>query len=150
MYIRAEEWNLRMSKKSFLKSTKNRKCKEQIIRFVCVGGIATAIDYTIMTTLIEIFEVEYFHASSFSMSVIVNYRMSLCWVYSTEERKYGKFISFLLLSLVGLGINQFLMWFSITKLGIHYIVSKAGATIIVMIYNFMSRKLLLEGKSTEK
>lgn len=120
--------------------------KEQIFRFLCVGGIATIIDYGSMMLLVEIVRVEYFCAStiSFLLSVMINYWMSLHWVYTTKKEKHGKFVLFLILSFVGLGINQFFMWIGVAKLGIHYIGGKAGATVIVMIYNFISRKILLE------
>ena len=45
-----------------------------------------------------------------------------------------------------LGINQLLMWFCVDILGIFYMISKIGATAVVMVYNFVTRKMVLEKK----
>ena len=57
-----------------------------------------------------------------------------------------EFIVFLILSIVGLIINQIIMWISVDKLNIFYMISKIFATFIVMVWNFVSRKVFLEKK----
>lgn len=54
---------------------------------------------------------------------------------------------FVILSLIGLGINEACMWFTVEMLGIHYMISKIGATAVVMVYNFISRKMFIEKKN---
>ena len=56
---------------------------------------------------------------------------------------------FIILSIVGLGINQLIMWICVDKLGIFYMISKIGATAIVMVYNFITRKIFLENGKEE-
>mgnify|MGYP002519589731 FL=1 len=51
---------------------------------------------------------------------------------------------FILLSIVGLGINELIMWIMDKEFGIYYMISKIVATIVVMCYNFITRKLFLE------
>ena len=51
---------------------------------------------------------------------------------------------FMVLSVIGLGINQLLMWIMVDKLQIFYMISKIGATAVVMVYNFITRKVFLE------
>ena len=53
---------------------------------------------------------------------------------------------FVILSVIGLGINEACMWFTVETLGIHYMLSKVGATAVVMVYNFISRKIFIEKK----
>ena len=50
------------------------------------------------------------------------------------------------MSIIGLGLNQLVMWIATDLFHIYYILSKIGATGIVMVYNFVSRKLVLEKK----
>lgn len=124
----------------------------QIIKFGLVGGIAFLIDYSLLVLFTEIFHVHYFLSSilSFSVSVIFNYIASVLWVFEVDnEKKNGKttLIVFILLSLIGLGINQVVMWFGVEQLNISYLIIKFAATFIVMIYNFITRKLILERKS---
>lgn len=127
---------------------KKTNLMEQIIRFAVVGGGAFAIDYGIMIFLTEVFGVNYLISSgiSFTVSVIFNYVLSVKWVFNvTDERsKTQDFAVFIILSVIGLGINQVIMWLAVDILGIFYMLSKIGATGVVMVYNFVTRKIFLE------
>lgn len=53
---------------------------------------------------------------------------------------------FIVLSVIGLGINQLFMWLFVDMMHIYYMLSKIIATVIVMVYNFITRKIFLEKK----
>lgn len=124
------------------------KLIKQIIKFGVVGGSAFVIDYGLMIFLTEVMNINYLISNelSFSASVVFNYIMSVKWVFDVKEKnsKTNEFLIFVLLSLVGLGINQFIMWITVEKLEVYYLLSKIYATIIVMVYNFITRKMFLE------
>lgn len=124
---------------------------QQLIRFAFVGGSAFVIDYGIMIFLTEVIGINYLLSSalSFCVSVIYNYILSIRWVFNiTGERKHTQDLTiFMVLSVIGLGINQFIMWIAVDKLGVFYMISKIGATAIVMVYNFITRKMFLENGS---
>ena len=61
-----------------------------------------------------------------------------------DKRK--EFVIFIVLSLIGLGLNQLLMWVFVSMIHIFYMVAKIIVTAIVMLYNFITRKLFLEKK----
>lgn len=128
-----------------------RKLMEQIIKFGFVGFLCFFIDYGIMVLLTERFGVAYLISSgiSFSVSVAVNYILSVTFVFETDKEKnrLGEFVVFVFLSGIGLGINEVCMWLAVEWMGIHYMISKIGATAVVMVYNFISRKLFIEKKS---
>lgn len=127
-----------------------KKLIMQIIKFGMVGGLCFLIDYGVMIFLTEVFNINYLISSgiSFTVSVIVNYILSMRFVFETEkdDSAMKKFIIFVVLSVIGLIINQILMWILVDKIGIFYMISKIGATFIVMVYNFITRKLILEKK----
>ena len=123
----------------------------QIMKFGVVGGTAFLIDFGIMVLLTEYFGLNYLISStiSFCISVVYNYLLSIFWVFRIDKDKRGKsgtFLVFVLLSVIGLLLNELLMWTGTDMLGIAYMLTKIGATAIVMIYNFITRKLFLEDR----
>lgn len=127
-----------------------KKLIEQIIKFGFVGFLCFFIDYGIMVFLTEIVGIIYLVSSgiSFTVSVVVNYLLSVTFVFETDKNKnkIKEFIIFVFLGVIGLGINQACMWFGVEILGITYLIVKIGATAVVMVYNFISRKLVIEKK----
>lgn len=132
-------------------SKKKTSLWQQIARFAVVGGSAFVIDYGIMILLTELAGINYLISSaiSFTVSVIFNYILSVYWVFNVDKEKNQTkaFLLFIILSVVGLGINQVIMWLCVDKLGIFYMLSKIGATGVVMVYNFITRKVFLEKKT---
>ena len=131
----------------FLKS----KLFKQIMKFIFVGGTAFVIDYLVMVFLTEVFHINYLVSSviSFCVSVIYNYIMSTVWVFEVdkEKSKTQTFAMFIILSVIGLLINTVVMWLLVDGTNLMpYTIAKILATGVVMVYNFISRKIFLEKK----
>ena len=125
-----------------------KKLLNQIIRFGLVGGSAFIIDFAVLWLLTDIVGLNYLVSNgiSFTASVIYNYILSTVWVFEVkqEKNKVIELIVFIILSAIGLGLNQLLMWLAVDKMAINYMISKVVATGIVMVYNFITRKIFLE------
>lgn len=129
-----------------------RKLLNQILKFGVVGGLAFIIDYGILIFLTEVFHINYLISTtiSFIVSVIFNYIMSIFWVFDVDENKNRTtvFSVFIILSVIGLLLNDLFMWIFVDGMSIHYLIAKIIATLLVMIYNFITRKLFLEKRES--
>jgi len=121
---------------------------KQIVKFAFVGGSAFVIDFAVLWILTEFFGIHYLVSNciSFTVSVVYNYILSVCWVFDAagKHKKSTELIVFMILSVIGLGINQLVYWLCVEFAGVYYLISKIIATAIVMVYNFITRKLFLE------
>lgn len=124
---------------------------QQITKFGVVGVIAFVIDYGLMVLLTEAFGINYLISAtiSFTVSVIFNYIASMRYVFTHKEgmSRRREFIIFVVLSIIGLLINNGLMWLGTGLLGISYLITKIVATAAVMCWNFITRKKFLDAGS---
>lgn len=124
------------------------KLVNKIVKFSIVGGIATIIDFTCLYIFKEFLNLNIILANtlSFIISVTYNYIASITWVFDVNKNrnKNVQFILFIVFSIVGLIINNIILYILTDKLSIYYLISKVIATIIVMIFNFVTRKKFLE------
>ena len=121
---------------------------QQILKFGLVGGLATIIDWIIYYLLVNFLKIDPLLGNiiSFSISVIYNYLASVKWVFHVREDKSKKrmFIEFMLFSIIGLLLTELLLWLGIKLLHQNEMIIKVISTGIVMIFNFITRKLFLE------
>ena len=124
------------------------KLISQILKFGVVGGIAFLIDYAVLFCCEEFLKLGVLLSAgiAFTISVIFNYIASVKWVFDVNEEKDPKknFIIFIVLSIIGLILTEIIMWFGVDLLKIHYLIVKIIATAIVMVFNFVTRKMFLE------
>ncbi len=123
------------------------KLFKQLFRFGVVGFTAFLIDAGLLYVLTEYLHVYYLVSSviSFIVSLIYNYILSIFWVFDVKKKQtYKEVLLFAVLSVIGLGVNQLVMYLGVDLLNIHYMLCKVIATIIVMIYNFVTRKIFIE------
>lgn len=125
-----------------------KKLIDQILKFGIVGIIAFLIDYGLMVFCTEVLGIYYLWSTviSFTVSVIFNYFASVCWVFQVDNGKsqLSNLVFFISFSIIGLAINQTLMWFGVDILDISYLYVKLGATFVVMVFNYVTRKKYFE------
>lgn len=121
----------------------------QLIKFAIVGVIAAFIDVGVLVILKELVYVDVLVASTiaFCVSVIVNYILSMTFVFKRKNQsKLKEFMIFVILSVGGLCLNQLILWIGVKFTSAYYLIVKIIAMVIVPVYNFITRKLFLELK----
>ncbi len=105
-----------------------KKLFQQFLRFSAVGIIAFVIDYGLMVLLTSVFSVNYLVSAtiSFIVSVVFNYIASMRYVFHHRDglSRRREFLIFVTLSVIGLLINDGLMYLGTSILGIDYRISK--------------------------
>ncbi|MBM7824878.1 putative flippase GtrA [Arcanobacterium pluranimalium] len=84
--------------------------------------------------------------TSFSVSLIVNYILSRMFVFeAAKDVKIAKeFTAYVGLNAIALGLNTLILELCVTWIHLSAPAGKIIATGIVLIYNFFSRKMLIE------
>ena len=119
----------------------------EFIRYFAASAVALLVDAGILALLTSYAGVPYLisGAISFVFGIVVNYLLSIRWVF--ERRTFGdarvEFALFFLIGIVGLFINELVLWFLTSHFGIYYLFSKGISVIIVFLWNFFARKFFL-------
>ena len=125
-----------------------RRLLWQFTRFLIVGLISFTVDYGVFVLLLNVFGVQYVLAStvSFCLSLVLNYVLTLKFVFEAKPgRSLAKeFAVYLGLNIVALGLNQLILVVTVSAFGASPLIGKLIATAVVLVYNFISRKLLIE------
>ena len=125
----------------------------QIAKFGVVGVIATVIDYGLLMVLSQLAGMEPVLAAgiSFCVSLVFNYVASMRYVFTHRQdlSRRREFVIFLVLSAIGFCLNELCMLAGTVALGrsaMAVTLTKALATGIVMVWNFVSRKRWLDAR----
>ena len=126
---------------------------EQFLKFGVVGVVAFVVDYGVLMLLSQCLGWDPVISSviSFVVSVVVNYVGSMHFVFERRDdlSRRREFSTFVILSAVGLVINSACIWVGTGIFGsgaLSVTFTKVLATIIVSVWNFVSRKHWLEAK----
>lgn len=127
-----------------------KKLFEQIMKFVVVGGLSFVLDFIIYYVLTNYFAVYYLVAGffSFCLSLIFNYLMSMRFVFKSKDslKKTHEFAIFVTLSVMGLGLNLLCLYLLVDVFKMNDLIAKVLVAGIVMVFNFVTRKIFLEQK----
>lgn len=134
--------------KIFVESTSSTLV--QLFRYGLVGGIAFVADYGTLYVLTEY--VHLYHLISagiaFVIGLLVNYVLSIHWVFDehSSSNKMTEFSIFAVIGIIGLGLNELIIYTGTDVFGLHYMLSKLISTMIVFLWNFFARKYVLFDK----
>jgi len=113
----------------------------RFIKFALVGSSGLIIDFGITYLLKEKLKVYKFLASSigFTLAASSNYIFNRIWTFhSTNPQIFLEYSSFLIISVIGLLINNSILWMFNEKVKLNFYVAKVIATIVTVFWNFLA------------
>jgi len=119
----------------------------ELFRFAFTGGVCFVVEFLCLTLLVELLHVPVLIATAiaFLISVAVNYILCVKWVFTgAKDGGAGVRATFLLTSGMGFVLNEVLMWLLNIVLGVHYMIAKVISTLLVMIWNYFTKRMVLK------
>lgn len=119
----------------------------QFTQYVLVGGLAFIVDISVLFLATEMAGLHYLISASiaFLAGLATNYLLCIVWVFDFRalNNKVHEFIIFGAIGILGLLLNNLLMYLLTEHMGLHYLVSKIVAAIAILLFNFSLRRTLL-------
>lgn len=121
---------------------------QQFLGYIVVGGIAFLIDFATLFVLTDFFRLYYLASASagFLLGLMANYLLCIRWVFNYRavgDRQFHEFSLFAVIGIVGLLINNSLLYGLTDGLGLHYLLAKVLVAGMILIFNFSARRYLL-------
>ncbi len=138
-----------------IKSMPSTRTIRQFAKYLVVGGLAFVVDFTVLFLLTDQLGLYYLVSASiaFLLGLVTNYLLCIAWIfdYRALNNQAHEFAIFSLIGIAGLLMNNLVMFLLTEFLGLHYLLSKAGAAGLILIFNFSLRRSLLfsERKKTQ-
>ncbi|MDR2830489.1 MAG: GtrA family protein [Methanobrevibacter sp.] len=119
----------------------------QFCRYILVGGVAFLVDLVFLYVFTEFLGIFYLLSAtiSFILGLIVNYILSLIWVFNKRKFKNRshELAIFALVGVFGLGLNDVMIYCFTTYLGLYFLFSKIISQVVVLLWNFFARRYVL-------
>ena len=116
----------------------------KFIKFCLVGASGVILDFGVTYLLKEKFKIQKYiaNACGFIIAASSNYALNRVWTFQSQNsniiNEYGHFI---LISIIGLGINTLILWALVSKWKKNFYTSKIIAVIITTFWNFLANIL---------
>ena len=162
-------WLAETERKRLSEKTEKSKQLGEVVRFVITGGVCFLIELAALKIFRDVIGLGNLvsgtlnygtliaTAIAFLISVIVNYLLCVRWVFDgAGEQGNAQRAGFLITSVIGFFLNLGLMWlfgklfqedlvlFRVFSFEVKmYLVSKSMATVIVMVWNYFTKRKIL-------
>lgn len=113
----------------------------KFIKFCVVGATGLVIDFGLTYLLKEKVKTNKYFANSFGFlcAATSNYVLNRIWTFqSTDPAIFLQYTKFVVISLIGLGLNNSVIFLLHGKKNKNFYVSKAVAILVVVLWNFFA------------
>jgi len=111
----------------------------QLLKFCVVGFSGMIIDFGTTWLMKEKIKINKYIANScgFTFAASSNYFWNRIWTFESHSNRIGtEFLSFFAISIIGLGLNNAIIWILSDKMKLNFYLSKIIAIGVVTVWNF--------------
>jgi putative flippase GtrA len=117
----------------------------KFLKFCLVGSSGMVIDFGTTWLLKEKVKINKYIANSigFVLAATSNYILNRFWTFHSDNNQFvTEYISFILISIAGLAINNFVVFILTEKMKLNFYLSKLVSIGIVTLWNFSMNYLI--------
>lgn len=117
----------------------------KFLKFCIVGTSGMIIDFGTTWLLKEKAKINKYIANSigFTLAATSNYFLNHFWTFHSENLHFGtEYLTFMLISIIGLVINNIILFLLTEKLKLNFYLSKLFAIGVVTLWNFFMNYLI--------
>ncbi|MCS6981550.1 MAG: GtrA family protein [Flavobacteriales bacterium] len=111
----------------------------KFLKFGIVGSTGVVIDFAVTWLLKEKLHINAYMANSvgFVCAASNNWLLNRIWTFRNRNPQLiRQYLLFMLISVIGLGLNNLVVWFCSEVVGINFYLAKLAAVGVVMFWNF--------------
>lgn len=111
----------------------------KFLKFGIVGALGVVVDFGVTWVLKEQLRLNKYIANSagFACAVVSNYFLNRFWTFHSADPHVGvQFAKFTVVALIGLGMNNAIIYYLTEKRKVKFYTAKLVATGVVMLWNF--------------
>ena len=115
------------------------------VGYVIFAGLATLVDLGLLYSLTEFFHVWYFYSAIFSyfIGMVINYSLNKYLNFRNKSKQIiPQFGLFATVALIGLGLNQLILYSLVEFVRFWYMLAKIIAVFTIMFWSFYGHKKL--------
>lgn len=113
----------------------------KFLKFAAVGFSGLFVDYLFTYIFKEYIKVQKYIANSigFTIAATSNYVLNRIWTFESNNPEIAfEYSSFLIISIIGLGINNLVIWLILRKFKMNFYLAKFFAICVVTLWNFLA------------
>lgn len=127
----------------------NANLFKELMRYGLASGAALVVDVGLLYALTSWVHVPYLISAlaGFMAGLAIVYTLSVTWVFKKRALvdRRAELLIFGAIGVVGLGLNELILWTLTDGLGVYYLASKVVSVGVVFAWNFGARKYMLFG-----
>jgi len=123
-----------------VKSIINNFFSWQFVKYVCVGFLGTALDFSILYSLVEYGHLYYLLAAVISVGIVlwISFTFNKYWTFGNFEKKYfQQFFKYFISHLIALAVSLAILALLVEIFHFWYLFAKVFATVAAAITNFL-------------